>query len=347
MRRGLVRKAGVLLVVALGLGTGTASAESPAAEQKVGVSALLNVDGSGRLYVNSPPGPFSPDWSWESCTSDLSTCQPFATGGDIGTGSASPNTVFRVSTGGTFGLSPVWHGNLGVITPPSVSGALRANELVTPNPAVWSGGWEGDFDQTQLAACATPTGEGCLSLTEPKYVRGCRHEGTVLDPAFTGKYLRIADSRYGPGTLFTLEAAVSPFGHAIWKASGSTSVAMLGRIKRATGRRSAKCGPPPLTEASISAEGVATIGCGLGCHAMLIAKRGKVRARTIRNVPPTRPLGFERSLTLKLSPRALKHLGLGRAHMTVRIDDRQAATRTVLLSSTQNRHSHGTAGDRR
>jgi hypothetical protein len=346
MGRGLVRQAGVLLAIALGLGTGTAGAESPVAGQKVETSALLNIDGSGRLYVSSPPGPFSPDWSWEACTSDLSTCQPFATGGDIGTGSASPHTVFRVSKGSAFGLSPVWRGNLGVMTPPSVSGAIRANELVTPNSAIWSGGWDGDFDRTQLAACATPTGEACLSLTEPKYVRGCRQEGTVLDPAFTGKYLRIADSRYGPGTLFTLEAAVSPFGHAIWKASGSTSVAMLGRIKQATGRRSAKCGPPPLTEASISAEGVATIGCGLGCHAMLIAKRGKVRARAIRKVPPTRPLGFERSLTLKLSPRALKRVGPGGVHMTVKIDDRQAATRTVLLSPTQTDSQKAAGGHR-
>src|SRR4051794_37342703 len=122
MKRGLVRKTGVLLAFVLGLGTGTASAESPAAGQKVEMSALLNVDGSGRLYVNSPPGPFSPDWSWEACTSDLSTCQPFAAGGDIGTGSASPNTVFRVSKGGAFGLSSVWRGNLAVMTPPSVSG---------------------------------------------------------------------------------------------------------------------------------------------------------------------------------------------------------------------------------
>jgi hypothetical protein len=224
---------------------------------------------------------------------------------------------------------------------------VRANELVTTTPATWSGGWNGDFDQTQLAACATPTGEGCLSLTEPKYVRGCRHEGTVLDPAFTGKYLRIADRRYGPGTIFTLEAAVSPFGHAIWKASGSTSVAMLGRIKQATGPRSAKCGPPPLIEASISSEGVATIGCGLGCRAVLIAKRGKVRARATRKVFPTRPLGSERPLRLKLSPRALVHLGPGRVHMTVKIDGRQAATRTVLLSPTQNGHSHKATGDHR
>jgi hypothetical protein len=117
-------------------------------------------------------------------------------------------------------------------------------------PATWSGGWEGDFDQTQLAVCETSGGKRCISITEPKYVDGCRHHAAVLDSAFAGKYLRIADRRYGPGTVFTLEAATSPFGHPIWKANRSTSVAILGRIKQATRPRSAECGPPPLSEAA-------------------------------------------------------------------------------------------------
>lgn len=331
----MLRRSMMLLAVMFGLGTVAKGADPAFAAESVSMQALLNEDGSGRLFVGTYPGPFSPDWSWETCAPDLSSCRPFGTGGDIGTGNASANTVFRVSMGSAFGLSPVWHGNLGVTTPPSVSSVVRANELVTPTPASWSGGWEGDFDQTQLAACATSTGERCLSLTEPKYVQGCQHEATVLDPAFTGDYLRIANRRYGPGTIFTLEAAASPFGHEIWKASGSTSVAMLGRIKQATRPRSAKCGPPPLIEASISAEGVATVECGLGCRAVLIAKRGRLTARKVRKVPRTRPLGFENPLTLKFSHQALMQFGPGRIHMTVKIGGRQVATRTVLLSPTQ------------
>ena len=333
MGRRTARHAGALLLGALLLGGGTSNAETLPVKEDVRTSALLNADGSGRLYVNSSPGPLSPDWSWEACTSSLSSCQHFATGGDIGTGSAPPNTVFRVSRAGELGVSPIWHGSLGVVEPPSVSGAIRANELVTPIPATWSGGWDGDFDQTQLSVCWTPTGERCISLTEPKYTRGCGQDATVLDPAFTGKYLRIADQRYGPGTMFTMEAAVSPYGHEIWQAAGSTAVAMLGRIKASNGPRSTNCGPPPLIEASISATGEATVRCGLGCRATVIVRQGKARVRVMRKVTAVPRLGFGREVALRLSDRAIEALEPGRAHVVVKVNGAMAARRTVSLPS--------------
>jgi hypothetical protein len=291
---------------------------------------LLSDDGSGRLFVNTSPGPFSPDWSWETCTPDLSSCQPFATGGDISTGSAPANSVFRVSMGSASGLSPIWHGNLSVTASPSIDGQIRANELVTPRLASWTGGWDGDFDQTQLAACATPAGERCVSITEPKYIDGCRGEATVIDPAFTGKYLRVADTRFGPGTFFTLEAAVSPYGHPVWKANGRTAVAVLGRIRRAKGLRKVRCGPPPLIQASISAQGVASIRCGFDCHAVLIARRGPDGARIGRKVGGT--LRGGKATELRFSASALKQLGPGRTHLIVEVNGRRAAQRTVVLA---------------
>lgn len=291
---------------------------------------LLSDDGSGRLFVNTSPGPLSPDWSWETCAPDLSSCQPFATGGDISTGSAPANSVFRVSMGSTSGLSPIWHGNLAVTAPPSIDGRIRANELVTPRLASWTGGWDGDFDQTQLAACATPSGKQCVSITEPKYVRGCRDEAVVLDPAFIGKYLRLADMRFGPGTIFTLEAAVSPYGHPVWKANGRTSVAVLGRIRQAKGPRKIRCGPPPLIQASISVQGVASIRCGFDCHAVLIAKRGPHRVQSGRKVGGTLKGG--EATELSLSAKALKHLGPGRAHLIVKVNGIRAAQRPLVLT---------------
>lgn len=327
MGRGIFTSTGALLAFLLCLSGGVPGTASAA--ESVDMQPLLNNDGSGRLFVNSPPGPFSPDWSWEACTPDLSSCQSFATGGEIGTGNAPANTVFRVSIGSASGLSPLWHGNLNVTAPPSVKGEIRANELVTPLLATWTGGWDGDFDQTQLAACATRSGRRCMSITEPKYIDGCRNEATVIDPVFTGKYLRVADTRYGPGTAFTLEAAVSPYGHAIWQADGQTAVAVVGRIRRADGPKNDRCGPPPLVQASISAQGVASIRCGFDCRAVLVAKRGAKTARSGRKVGGT--LRGGNATELELSAKARERLGPGQAHLIVKVNGRRAAQRTVDL----------------
>src|SRR4051812_19112684 len=75
----------------------TLAAAAPAlGAEAVGVQALLNADGSGRLFVNNAPSPYGA-WSWEACSEDLSACAPFASGADINTGTAAPGTVFRVS----------------------------------------------------------------------------------------------------------------------------------------------------------------------------------------------------------------------------------------------------------
>ena len=327
MRRGIVTGTGVLLALLLCLAGGALGTASAA--ESVRMQPLLNNDGSGKLFVNTPPGPFSPDWSWDACTPDLSSCQPFAIGGEIGTGNAPANTVFRVSMGSASGLSPIWHGNLGITAPPSVEGEVRANELVTPHLATWVGGWDGDFDRTQLAVCATPAGKRCMSITAPKYVQGCRNEATVIDPAFTGKYLRIADMRFAPGTSFTLEAAISPYGHAVWQENGGTATAIVGRIQRATGPRKVRCGPPPLIQASISVRGIASIACGFDCRAVLIARQGADTAQSVRRVGGTLRGGG--ATELGLSAKALKRLGPGRTHLIVQVNGKRAAQRTVVL----------------
>jgi len=311
-----------LLVLAVGI----LCAGPATAADSVQMQALLNDDGSGRLFVNS----FGYGWSWEACSTDLSSCGPFTTGQDIRVGGVAPNTVFRVSGSAGTGLSPVWNGNLESVAPPRVHGVVRANELVRPVPAVWRGGWDGDFDQTQLAACSSPAGDHCVTLTEPKYL-GCRDEAAVIDPMFTGDYLRVADQRFGVGSIFTDDAATSPFGHRLWPASTRTAVAIVGRIRRATGPRATECGPPPLIEVSISSSGTAKVKCDLGCRAALVAKRGQHTARIVRVLTARRFPRLTGPTELKLSPQDLAHLGPGRAHLVVEIDGRPAAHRTVRL----------------
>lgn len=314
-----------------------AAAQMPAAaaEEAVSVRALLNNDGSGLLYVNSGTGA----WSWEACSTNLASCVPFGSGREITTAGASPETVFRAtSADGATGLSPVWHGNLAALGPPSVNGAIRANELVSPEIAKWSGGWDGDFDKTQLSVCATPTGKRCTSITDPRYTRQCQGGAVVLDSALAGYYLRVADSRYGPDTLFTLEGAVSPYGHRVWSATASTAVAVVGRIESARGPRKARCGPPPLVEASIDRNATASVRCGLGCHVVLIARQAGRRVRVTRKLPWS--LGSGGLRTLRFSPQTLtQQLGPGRCHIIVRVDGTRLANRIVRLPARESQNA--------
>lgn len=325
MQRRVGRRILVLLATAFALGTGVQIAEPAGAAASPAIQATLNADGSGALLIN----PTTESWSWEACTPHLSECTPFATGWQITTAGAAPETVFRASSGGgAAALSPVWHGNVASHAPPSVNGIVRANELVTPIPGEWSGGWDGDFDLTQLSACGSPAGTDCTTLTDPIYPAGCRHGATVLDPAFTGAYLRVADERFGVGTAFTLEADASPYGHEVWVPGPRTSVAIVGRIAPAAGPRTAKCGPPPLVEASISRRGIATVHCGLGCSAVLVARRGTLTVRLARKLPP---MGTRTRKRLWLSRRSLSRLGLGPVRIILKIDGKRSARRTMLL----------------
>ena len=289
------------------------------------MQALLTADGSGRLFVKDPGG----GWSWEACSVDLASCAAFPGYQELSTVGAAPETVFRVSGQGRTGLSPPWHGNLTSLGPPSVAGSLRANELVRPVPGQWSGGWEreGDDDELQLAACKRPDGTRCTTLTNSHYIGGCKGEAAVLDPAFVGRYLRVADARIGAGPHYVPEYAVtSPYGPGAWEASATISVAVVGRIADSKHRRTVKCGPPPVFEASISAKGEATVRCMIGCRAVLLAKRGPKRLRLRRRLRATDLLS-----RLRFQSKVLNNLGPGRARLVVKINGKRAAARTLTL----------------
>lgn len=338
----MVRNAGVLLVIVLGLSAGGPSVDSAGAAETIRMQALLNDDGSGRLFVNTGAGE---PWSWEACSPDLASCAPFGTGREIATAGASPETVFRVSGNPAAGLipgvSPAWHGNVAPAGAPSISGIVRANELVIPVPGTWSGGWENEPDFMQLSACRTPTGKNCVTLTHSHYVGGCANEAAVLDPAFVGDYLRVADRRNGAGPHLMLMYAVgSPYGLDIWAPGPRLSTAIVGRIASAAGPRAARCGPPPLNSASISKEGVVTVECGLGCRAVLVAKHKRRRARLVRRLPRKhalpvrlgeRPLSLRGPISLRLPRWFSVGVGHGRIRMIVKIDGKHAARRTVRL----------------
>jgi hypothetical protein len=145
-------------------------------------------------------------------------------------------------------VSPLWSGKPAPSTPPSIKGPIRANELVTPISSRWRGGWRGDRDRTQLAACRSPRGRHCTTLTHTNYPEACPRGAAVLDPQFTGQYLRVANHRLGPDTGMLAYAVGSPYGHEIWRRDATTSVAIVGRIAKAVGPRRNSCGAPPLPE---------------------------------------------------------------------------------------------------
>ncbi len=301
---------------------------TPAAAE-IRMQPLLTERGSGHLFVNNPGGP----WSWQSCKPNLTRCAPFAKGRRISTDGAPPGTVFRVAGRGDVGTSPIWHGDVSVVRPPSARGPLRANERVTAVAATWSGGWDGDFDQAQLAICRTARGHGCISITDPKYIRGCRRGGAVLDPAFTGYYLRVADRHLGPGTIFTADAVSSPYRRPIWRHDGQTAVAIVGRIRRATGPQKTGCKPAPLNSASISELGVAIVKCVLGCQVALTAEQGPLEVGILHEILGQDAVGTRRATMIQLSADQLARFEPGDVRITVSIDGELATQRDIVVGS--------------
>jgi len=315
-----VSRFAALVCALVAIFTGTALA----AENAV-VQTFLTSDGSGELLAieNSREGK---GWTWQACVVDLSRCTPYAKGSEATTDSAAPETVFRAtSRAGHSASSPVWHGDVKPLTAPSVRGALFANRLVTPVPGQWNGGWDGDRDWTQLAACATESGSDCVTLTDQHFNGSCAHGAAVLDPAFVGKYLRVADQRVEREAGTELYAALSPYHHGeAWQPGPLTSVAIVGRIRPAKGGRETKCGPPPIVaKASISHDGVATIQCTLGCRATLVAKQG---TRVVRIRGRALPSFLKK---LQLSRHKIEYLGKGAVQISVLLDGKQVARQTA------------------
>jgi len=285
------------------------------------------------MIVNSQTNPESETWSWESCSVDLKACTPFAQGRIVETAGAPVPTVFRaISNRGATALSPRWNGKVESVSLPSVLGTPQANELVVPVAGHWRGGWDEDVDWSQLAACKGPSGEGCTTLTDRHYVGGCPNGGAVIDPMFTGMYLRVADRRIPAHTPELLYAVTSPYSPDIWLPSPTVSVAIVGRIQAATGPAAIGCGPSPLVEASISRQGVATVRCGLSCRATLVARQGKRRAHVSRRLAAL-PAGSRKREIPKLRLKApqLRHFNPGRVLVVVKVNGKRIAGRTVLL----------------
>ncbi len=315
----------VLLALILALLVVGLKPELAAGAESAPFQALLNPDGSGRLFTNNGSVP-----AWMACAPDRSSCHPFSTGGDISTAGAPADVVFWA---GDNWLSPVWYGNVLPVGPPSLSGKLRANELVTPVPGSWQGGWATDRDESQLSACRDEAGTECETLTDPGYAAGCSGGATVLDPVFTGFYLRVADRRVAADAFSSFVGVTSPFRQEVWNSSPTTSVIVLGPIAPSKGSRKAKCGPPPLVRVTISSEGVAKVRCGLGCRASLKARSSRGARRTTRSLGPF-PLNAPSNRvvpTLSLPAKSLTTLGPGPVSIAVLINGTPSATRTIHL----------------
>lgn len=290
------------------------------------VQALIAPSGSGRLLVNNGSAP----WSWEAC--NRSGCKPFAGGREIQTRGASAGTVFRVESHGDAGLSPEWRGRLTQIEPPGVDGVIRANDFVSPIPARWRGGWEGEFSETQLSACVTASGEDCTTLTDPSFPRSCAKDASfALDARFVGRFLRVANRRVGGGPLFrTAIAVTSPYGGEVWAGSRNTAVRIAGRIAAPTSAYIGECGPPPPGRAVIDQRGRAWVDCLSACRASLAASQNGVRLRVTRTLPSRSALLVTPPVMLRVPSRIIKaRLGPGRVRLALEIDGKQVAQRSM------------------
>jgi hypothetical protein len=297
---------------------------------------LLNADGSGQIFMNDQSSP-----EWKACKPDLTSCTLFAKG-SFSTGDAPPETVFW---GGEDLLTPLWKGNVHATAPPSVTGAVRADHVVTPIAAQWGGGWENDWDQLTLSICRTAAGQQCVTINHEGGVGECGAGGaTLIDPAFAGWYLQVVDRRYGADTAFA--GVGHPFYYWAPEVIGgpTVSVALVGKIAPATGPPRAGCSSPPPFSALITRKGSAEVGCPIvACHAELIARRDRISVRMVRRLVPAPGSGRGGSATLRLRPSALKRLPRGPVHFTVKINGRVLARRTLRLGRSPAKERRSTA----
>jgi len=317
----------------MALVTGLVFATAASASETPDMEVFLEGNGSGGMIASSnvepPPGE---TFRWQACAPDGMACAPFASGQKVGTADAAPNSVFVVTPSAAAPeRSPIWHGNVTASTPPSVSGHVRANTLVTPVPGIWKGGWAGDLNRTELAECRYRDGTGCSALTDLGGA-ACANEAVVLDPAFTGRYLRIADQTYAADAPFVEEGEDSlTFLGFVWPSGPTTSVAVLGRIAPATGPRTDHCGPAPRAlgrepSATLSKQDVATIRCPSACTIVLRADRGPKRVQV------TRTLAEWGTVSVRLTPHSLLRLGGGRAVLSVEVDGAVLVRRTLAVA---------------
>ncbi|HEV2790961.1 MAG TPA: hypothetical protein VGV69_06645 [Solirubrobacterales bacterium] len=300
---------------------------------EVEMQALLDDDGSGRLFVNNTDGP----WQWESCTPRLTDCSRMTGDRELSTRGVRPPAVFRVRSEGLVGISPEWRGRVEQIAPPTVTGTIRANEFVAPVPGRWARGWEAELSEMQLSACRTAGGKDCTSLTDSHYNRrGCSLTASlsasfVIPAEFAGQFLRIAERRLGAGPVARLDYAVgSPYGHPVWRRDRVTAVAVAGRIASRARGYPGECGPPVPGEGSISRRGLGFVRCSEDCRATLTA------ARAGRVVRAKRAIGVSRSglfvgppEQIALPPDTSARLGEGPIRVVLRIDGRLRAERVI------------------
>lgn len=83
---------------------------------------------------------------------------------------------------------------------------------------------------------------------------------------------------------------------------------------------------PTRATATLSTHGAATVDCAAACHIVLRAQRGSHRVHV------TFKLGSKGTTTVHLSKRALRQLGRGRVVLSIEVDGKVVATRTVKLA---------------
>src|SRR6185437_4856187 len=305
----------------------------------VGVSAQLTDAGAGVLTVHGNMVSSAETWTWQVCDEEGVACRPYgATGNSVEIGASPTGVRFKAtSDAGASAVSATWNGPPHPLRAPAAIGAAQANSLVEPVRGVWTGGWEGDFEQAQLSACPTEAGIGCIPLTSRFYEERCSGEAAVTDPAFRGWYLRVASAVYGPDTTFAIPAVAAQYGDwpyfdSPWKASPTTDVAIVGRIAPPAGPRAASCGPPLMAglppriaiqfhSARLTRQGVAIVECVTRCRADLRASaRGRVAVTKSRQ---------KHEIWLRIPPRRLVRLGHGRILYTLFVGGHRVAQATV------------------
>ena len=279
---------GVVLWAAAGASPALAVPVAAAGSQ---VSATLNASGNGSLVANSSveparrgPGPGSSATQAQAKPAGRS-----APGRSIESGVPARRSHVQsdIEHGACRRSARCGTGRCTSPSAPSVTGTVRANELVTPVHGVWAGGWTGGLsNETQLSACPTEAEcrlhhaheDGCTATSLPRAAApaidpGLRRAGTCASRrSSTGRTPLSLSRRSGTRRC----SGPGPYGDWAWEAgaddgrresSRGSRTASGPRTGTTCGRRRSFPGCPPQvaikvrSAAARTQDGTATVQC--------------------------------------------------------------------------------------
>jgi hypothetical protein len=161
-------------------------------------------------------------------------CRPRGRSTDLYPGPTPAGTRFQaVAADGSYVLTRAWKGLVTAVAPPALAGSPRVGGVVWTRPGRWRGGWDGDYDAFELAACRTARGTGCETLNAPSPLGHADQPARArISRWYAGWYVQALEQRIAGDTVFDLQIVAAPPLHRGPTVSASPPVRIPGRRSR-------------------------------------------------------------------------------------------------------------------